>query len=224
MVLMPFLEGTRHSVDVVLFQGQLVAAFVYDTGPTPPGSYVTSAVTMPTCLPADLEALQVRAAYQCAIGVGFTDGVLNMDTKMTPEGPKLIEINARIPGYCWRDWMKIIYGIDIHKIALLIACGIRPIMPPNIRPRCHIMGVMCVPSLHRQIFAEPWSRELRELESSQEVMFFSLFEDDGTDDLLCNVTAVGDTKAEAKRKLLDACTRLRIDGPEYVVADFLSEF
>lgn len=58
--------------------------------------------------------------------LGFTDGMTHTELKLTPEGPKVIEVNARlggglIPYLGWRA-----NGIDAGLAAAAVACGQRP--------------------------------------------------------------------------------------------------
>ena len=50
LVMMPRLQGSEHDVDVVLFQGHLMAAFVSDNGPTHLPLCAETAATMPSVL------------------------------------------------------------------------------------------------------------------------------------------------------------------------------
>lgn len=61
---------------------------------------------MPSCLPNNKIEQLITAAYQCCTEIGLVSGVFNVEMKMTPTGPKLIEINARMGGYYLRDWIK----------------------------------------------------------------------------------------------------------------------
>lgn len=150
---MKYLEGTEHDIDVVLFNRKLVAAFVSDNAPTKKGFFTETAACMPSCLPNNKIEQLITAAYQCCTEIGLVSGVFNVEMKMTPTGPKLIEINARMGGYYLRDWIKEIYGVDLIRCVFMIACGIKPLIH-NPTPRFQMMGVICVPSVHAPIFKD----------------------------------------------------------------------
>ena len=38
--------------------------------------------------------------------IGLETGVFNVELKMCPTGPRLLEINARMGGYYLRDWIN----------------------------------------------------------------------------------------------------------------------
>lgn len=58
--------------------------------------------------------------------LGFTDGVTHTEIKLTPEGPKIIEVNARIGGGLIPFLNLLGGGADIGLAAAAVACGQRP--------------------------------------------------------------------------------------------------
>ncbi len=77
-------------------------------------------------LPSDLnqdDTAQVLAlATMAAEALGVTHGMLHTEIKMTPEGPRIIEVNGRIGGGIPR-MMERIGGPDLLRVALKIAVG-----------------------------------------------------------------------------------------------------
>ncbi|XP_052214299.1 carnosine synthase 1-like [Dreissena polymorpha] len=96
---MEFYGGTEHDVDVVIYGNKLVGAFISDNGPTNFPSFRETAATMPSLLPPDRQAQLIVAAFKCCVDIGLSDGVFNVEMKMTARGPKLIEINGRMAGF-----------------------------------------------------------------------------------------------------------------------------
>ncbi|KAL8582300.1 hypothetical protein ACOMHN_037057 [Nucella lapillus] len=129
MVLMPLLVGTEHDLDLVLFEGEVVTALVTDNGPTHQPSCVETASLMPSLLPKEQQQQLIEAAAACCEGVGLRTGVFSVEMMLTPCGPRLIEINARMAGLYARDWTRILYNVDLFHLALMCACGIRPVLP-----------------------------------------------------------------------------------------------
>ncbi|KAJ1065965.1 hypothetical protein K5549_013478 [Capra hircus] len=119
MLLMEFIEGTEHDVDLVLFGGRLLAAFVSDNGPTRLPGFTETAACMPTGLAPEQEAQLVQAAFRCCLGCGLLDGVFNVELKLTGAGPRLIEINPRMGGFYLRDWILELYGVDLLLAAAM---------------------------------------------------------------------------------------------------------
>lgn len=229
MVVMKVIKGTEHDVDLVIFERKLLAAYVSDNGPTRPGSFTETAACMPSCLRQDKLGQLITAAYQCCTEIGLENGVFNVEMKMTPTGPKLIEINARMGGFYNRHWILKCYGVDMVRYAFMIACGIKPIPPKN-PPSCQIMGVMCVPSMHASAYnSQKFIDAVKELQRADDAIY-TLIEDDlsyataKTEEPICNVAICADNMAAAKSKLLSLCERMGITTEEYDVPHYVSQF
>ncbi|XP_006034238.1 carnosine synthase 1 [Alligator sinensis] len=228
MLLMEYVSGTEHDVDLVIFEGRMLAAFVSDNGPTRVPCFTETAASMPTCLPSDREAQLVRAAYQCCLGCGLTDGVFNVELKLTAAGPKLIEINPRMGGFYLRDWIREVFGVDIMLAAVMVACGVAPLLPTWPQPRTHLVGVMCVVSQHMQALKSTASLETLQALHEGGVVRLNLLDDKlisrEYEEPYCNVACGGPSRHEACLKVLSICQALGIDSPQYPVAHFLSHF
>nr|KAF6437112.1 carnosine synthase 1 [Molossus molossus] len=231
MLLMEFIEGTEHDVDLVLFGGRLLAAFVSDNGPTRLPGFTETAACMPTGLAPEQEAQLVQAAFRCCLGCGLLDGVFNVELKMTKAGPRLIEINPRMGGFYLRDWILELYGVDLLLAAAMVACGLRPALPAHPRASGHIVGVTGLVSQHLQVLSSTAIQEALQALHDQGVLrfnqFISLEEAQVTgkyEEPYCSVACAGPSPAEARLRLLGLCQGLGIDGPHYPVAHFLSHF
>ncbi|XP_069327853.1 carnosine synthase 1 [Eulemur rufifrons] len=228
MLLMEFVEGTEHDVDLVLFGGRLLAAFVSDNGPTRLPGFTETAACMPTGLAPEQEAQMVQAAFRCCLGCGLLDGVFNVELKLTGAGPRLIEINPRMGGFYLRDWILELYGVDLLLAAAMVACGLRPALPTHPRARGYLVGVMCLASQHLQALSSTASRETLQALHDRGLLRLNLLEEalvpGEYEEPYCSVACAGPSPAEARLRLLGLCQGLGIDGPNYPVAHFLSHF
>ncbi|XP_004713772.1 carnosine synthase 1 [Echinops telfairi] len=228
MLLMEFVEGTEHDVDLVLFGGQLLAAFVSDNGPTRLPGFTETAACMPTGLAPEQEAQLVQAAFRCCLGCGLLDGVFNVELKLTGAGPRLIEINPRMGGFYLRDWILELYGVDLLLAAAMVACGLRPALPAHPRARGHLVGVMCLVSQHLQALSSSASQEALQALHERGVLRLNMLEEalmpGKYEEPYCSVACAGPSPAAARCRLLGLCQGLGIDAPHYPVAHFLSHF
>ncbi|GAB1301993.1 Carnosine synthase 1 [Apodemus speciosus] len=228
MLLMEFVEGTEHDVDLVVFGGRLLAAFVSDNGPTRLPGFTETAACMPTGLAPEQEAQMVQAAFRCCLGCGLLDGVFNVELKMTGAGPRLIEINPRMGGFYLRDWILELYGVDLLLASTMVACGLQPALPAHPRARGYLVGIMCLVSQHLQLLSSPGSRETLQALHDQGQLRLNLLEEalipGQYEEPYCNVACAGPSPAEARHRLLGICQGLGIDRPSYPVAHFLSHF
>ncbi|XP_043940009.1 carnosine synthase 1 [Protopterus annectens] len=227
MLLMEYIDGTEHDVDIIIYDGKMIAYFVSDNGPTRIPYFTETAATMPSYLKLDKQAQLVTAAYQCCVGCGLTNGVFNTEMKMTPTGPKLIEINARMGGFYLRDWIKTIYSVDIMFSAFMIACSIRPIIHCS-EPLCHLIGVMCVVSQHLKALKTTASSEVLRMLHDQGVIRLNQLEDEiissEYEEPYCNVACMSKDREKARLQLISICQILGIDSTDYPVTYFLSDF
>lgn len=228
MLLMEFIEGTEHDVDLVVFGGRLLAAFVSDNGPTRLPGFTETAACMPTGLAPEQEAQMVQAAFRCCLGCGLLDGVFNVELKMTGAGPKLIEINPRMGGFYLRDWIQELYGVDLLLASTMVACGLQPAVPAHPRARGYLVGIMCLVSQHIELLSSPGSRETMQALHDKGLLRLNLLEEalipGQYEEPYCNVACAGPSPAEARLRLLGICQGLGIDRPSYPVVHFLSHF
>ncbi|NWH79497.1 CRNS1 synthase, partial [Piaya cayana] len=229
MLLMEYVPGTEHDVDLVVFEGRLMGAWVSDNGPTRVPTFLETAACLPSCLPADRQAQLVRAAFQSCLACGLRDGVFNVELKLGPGGPRLLEINPRMGGFYLRDWIQEVYGADLLLAAVLVALGVPPVLPARPAPRTHLAGVMCLGSEHGAALGDGGALgTLRELQGRGLVRLNRLFEETAGDgeyeEPWLSVACGGATREEARLRLLGLCQALGIDSPRYPVEHFLSHF
>uniref|UniRef100_A0A4W5L5I2 ATP-grasp domain-containing protein n=1 Tax=Hucho hucho TaxID=62062 RepID=A0A4W5L5I2_9TELE len=234
MILMEYVGGTEHDVDVVLFEGRLEGAFVSDNGPTCTPAFTETAAQMPSGLAPDKRAQLIRAAHHACLGCGLRDGVFNVELKMTEVGPRLIEINARMGGFYLCDWIRQLYGVDLLMAAFMVSCGVRPCLPSAtaLPARGHFAGVMVVVSRHLQALRTTANPErLRGLHQEGALWLNELAEEDELisgeyEEPFCNV-GVRDAHnaANARQRLLALCQGLGLHcPPRYDLGYFLSHF
>ena len=75
------------------------------------------------CSPIPDLASVMRAAHEA---LGFTDGMTHAEYKLTPDGPQVIEVNARLGGDLIPYLGLRASGMDPGLAAAAVACGQRP--------------------------------------------------------------------------------------------------
>lgn len=148
---------------------------------------------------------------------------------MTACGPKLVRINARMGGFYTREWIRHLYGVDLMVIACEVACGIEPVVPV-IQPRERLMGVMLLPSKHRQLWLEKDTRQTLQDKQDKGEIIITMFRDDLEDESenmeqpFANIAVKGNSVENAGRKLLSLCEDYKISKDSYEVSDFIKYF
>ncbi|KAL3855360.1 hypothetical protein ACJMK2_014575 [Sinanodonta woodiana] len=229
VMVMEYIGGTEHDVDLIIFEGRLVAAFVSDNGPTRDKTFTETAACMPSSLPYDKQRQLINAAYQCCTEIGLDNGVFNVEMKMISTGPKLVEINGRMGGFYLRDWIKKLYAVDLVMCAFLVSCGIKPYCP-ELKPKGQFMGFLCIPSLHNHILNDPDTLSRRQELESKRIIHFNQFDEhavigkDGFEEPFASIAVMENNISSAKQKLLEIAKDFNITSPAYNIADFLKDF
>ena len=221
MFLMEYLDGSEHDVDIVMFNGELVAAMVTDNGPTRLPYFNESSAVMPSLLHNDEVASLVAGAHACCRGAELLNGVFNVEMKYTSQGPRLIEINARLGGFYLTDWALKVYNVHLLRCVAQIACGIRPVIREVMpAPRCHMAGLQLYPTQHGKVLRSLVPADERKLSVEERVRQnrFRTLEARGIVTWISMAAAVGSDDAEWEfaygnvgcegRSALEAATRL----------------
>jgi biotin carboxylase len=133
-----FADGYEISIDAAVFQGQ-VSPFCLarkEIGYPPYAEEIGHFVDAADPLLADDQLMQVLVDAHKAIA--FTDGVTHTEIMITADGPKVIEINARIGGDLIPYLGLKATGVDPGLAAAAVACGRAPALVPD---RTQVGGV-----------------------------------------------------------------------------------
>ncbi|XP_069122358.1 carnosine synthase 1-like [Argopecten irradians] len=230
LMMMEYFDGTEHDIEVILYQGEVLAAIVSDNGPTRPESFLETSMSMPSCLPTSKAAQLRRAASDCCIDIGLMNGVFNVEMKITPAGPKLLEINGRMGGDYIRDWVYTCFGFDLMWYVMAISAGMRPPIP-NQKPNAHVMGITCSWPVHQHIICnKDFGIKVGELVKSNDIIFFGekcidVKENHSKEPFdICNVAVIKQDLESAKTALLNVCDLLGIHNEQFDVPACLSHF
>jgi biotin carboxylase len=126
-----FADGYEISIDSAVYQGEVTPFCLArkEIGYPPYAEEVGHFVDAADPLPADEQLIRVLVEAHQAIA--FTDGVTHTEIMMTADGPKLIEINARIGGDMIPYLGLKATGADPGLAAAAVACGRKPDVTPD---------------------------------------------------------------------------------------------
>lgn len=82
---------------------------------------------IPSQLPPSEHAAVARLAADAARALGVRRGLVHTEIKLTPGGPRIIEVNGRLGGF-QHELQQRAAGQDLLELALAVACGL-PVSP-----------------------------------------------------------------------------------------------
>lgn len=145
IILEKFLPGAEVDMEVLVQDGKIKFHTFTDNFPTAAPYFVETGDAMPSRHEdADLDMIY-EMAEKVLPALGLKNGALHMEVKLGPDGPRLIEINARMGGDYIHNWVKTIWKVDLIEQACRIAVG----LPCNPNPPedeiTHLLGRYLVP-------------------------------------------------------------------------------
>ena len=140
-----FMDGAEVDVDLLVQDGEIKFHAFNDNFPTKEPFFVETGDAMPSRHEDKDLSDALKMAKEVVAALGLTNGALHLEAKITPAGPKLVEINARMGGDYLYDWIKTIWEVDVIEEAARIAVG-QPCHPKRLKePRCHLVGKYLIP-------------------------------------------------------------------------------
>jgi biotin carboxylase len=130
-------EGPEVTVNAFSSEGDFTALTVTDREVAEPPAFGVALAHLWPSVAAVEEA--VDAARAAAEALGVTDGPTYTQIRMAPDGPKVIELAARLGGGHDAELCDAALGIDLNALALAAAVGRRPRIP-----RARPAGGACV--------------------------------------------------------------------------------
>jgi hypothetical protein len=120
-------SGTREAaVNLVMQNGKAKFALVNDTiGIGEQGELAGGSSIYPSQMKPNVTADLARAAARAAEAVGIRDGNALVDLIMTPEGPRIIEVNPFLAGAAIFKAVKLVTGMSLIELGLRAMLGLQ---------------------------------------------------------------------------------------------------
>ncbi|MEU4621889.1 ATP-grasp domain-containing protein [Actinoplanes sp. NPDC023801] len=109
------------SVESVISHGVIRHVEVTGKFPLAPPLRETGYV-VPSTLGEDMRARVLHLAGAALVALGIRHGIAHTEVKLTPDGPRIIEVNGRLGGYV-ADLVRRARGFDLVRAALTVALG-----------------------------------------------------------------------------------------------------
>jgi biotin carboxylase len=132
-VLEGYLNGPEVSVEGVVQNGQVTLYAIIDKAKMTEPAFIERGECTPSRLPAPAQE-EIRDMVRAGVGaLGLDNSGIHAEVKITPAGPRIVEIGARMGGDCIHALVKRVYGIDLaeENIRTVLGLPVRPAAAPN---------------------------------------------------------------------------------------------
>ena len=138
-----YLEGPEVALEGILDRGALQVLALFDKPDPLEGPYFEETIyTTPSRLPEAVQNQIVKCAEQAIAAVGLSHGPIHAELRLTPQGPRVLEVAARsIGGLCSRS-LRFDAGMSLEELIIRHALN-RPI--GSVRREDAASGVMMIP-------------------------------------------------------------------------------
>ena len=132
VVVEEYMVGPEVSVEIMVIDGQPHVLQITDKLTTGAPHFVEMGHSQPSRLPAaDQEKIR-ELACRAVKAVGITCGPAHVEIILTENGPKMVELGARMGGDCITTHLvPLSTGVDMIKATIQIACGETPDITPK---------------------------------------------------------------------------------------------
>ena len=133
VILEEYMTGPEVSVEVMVVDGEPHVLQVTDKLTTGAPYFVEMGHNQPSMLPTeDVEKIK-DLACRAVKSVGINCGPSHVEIKLTPTGPKMVELGARMGGDCITTHLvPLSTGIDMIKATIDVALGLTPDITPTL--------------------------------------------------------------------------------------------
>ena len=125
-----FLPGPEVALEGLLTRGELTVLALFDKPDPLDGPYFEETLYVtPSRHPQELQRAAADAAAGAARALGLSHGPIHAELRLTPQGPRILEVAARsIGGLCGRA-LRFGVGVTLEELLLLHALGRAPALP-----------------------------------------------------------------------------------------------
>ncbi|MCF7917537.1 ATP-grasp domain-containing protein [Candidatus Gracilibacteria bacterium] len=120
-----YIEGTEISLECFSQFGIPHVVGINEKQPIKLPYFVEYGDICPARIDKDDEAEAIKLAESCLIALGVQNSLSHIELKITPKGPKIIEIGSRMGGDDIYYNVKNVWNVDLVKVGLEIALGIK---------------------------------------------------------------------------------------------------
>src|SRR5712671_2519582 len=127
LIIEDFIPGREYALEGSLQRGELTTLALFDKPDPLDGPYFEETLYVtPSRHPQELQRAAADAAAGAARALGLSHGPIHAELRLTPQGPRILEVAARsIGGLCGRA-LRFGVGVTLEELLLLHALGRAP--------------------------------------------------------------------------------------------------
>lgn len=134
VIIEEYLIGPEVSVEVIVVNGNPVVLQITDKITTGAPHFVEMGHTQPSRLSKEDQEKISDLAIRAVKAVGINCGPAHVEIMLTSNGPKMVELGARMGGDCITSHLvPLSTGIDMVRATIEIACGMEPDITPKLK-------------------------------------------------------------------------------------------
>lgn len=119
-----FMTGAEVSVEAMTVEGQTTILAITDKMITPPPYFVELGHSEPSLLKEEIQDRIRQVALQAVKAIRLVNGPSHTEIKVTPQGPKVVELAARLGGdFITSRLVPLSTGVDMVGNSVLLAAG-----------------------------------------------------------------------------------------------------
>jgi biotin carboxylase len=131
-----FVEGIEVGAQAFTYDGKLEMVLVHNDTITPPPNYIPIGHSFPSKFPEETIKKIEDAISKALKALGIDYGPSNVDLIVTEEGPKILEIGARMGVTCLPELVYEHTGINWVEQAIKVALGEKPFLKRKYNKAC----------------------------------------------------------------------------------------
>ena len=124
------LEGEELSVETSTFQGATTVIGITDKPLTGFPAFIEAGHMFPARLTEQQRHAVAALARDALAATGYSHGAAHTEIRLTPDGPRVIEINVRQAGNYITELVRHVTGVNISHAMVQLALGQRPHLTP----------------------------------------------------------------------------------------------
>lgn len=196
-----FMTGAEVSVEAMTVEGKTQIITVTDKYITPPPYFVELAHCEPSSLPDGVQERIKEVALRAVAAIGLQNGPSHTEIKVTQEGPKVVELAARLGGdFITSRLVPLSTGVDMVGASVELAAGLETDISPKWRKGAAVHFLQAPDTgVIRNIFVPEEAHRLRGVE---EIVLYkkageAVYGTRSSNDRLGHVITAADTPEEA---------------------------